>query len=40
MVVAVADSQDGKRVVEKYLKMTSKSTKEYFLEFLKKLLKK
>lgn len=39
-VVAVADSQDGKRVVEKYLKMTSKSTKEYFLEFLKKLLKK
>lgn len=39
-VIAVADSQDGKRVVEKYLKSVGKNTKEYFLEFLKRLLKK
>lgn len=38
-VVAVADSDDGKRVVEKYLKIVSQSTKEYFLEFLRKLLR-
>lgn len=37
-VIEIADSDDGKRVVEKYLKRVSKSTKEYFLEFLKKLL--
>lgn len=37
-VIAVADSDDGKRVVEKYLKKVSQSTKEYFFEFLKKLL--
>ncbi|TLD86202.1 hypothetical protein [Helicobacter sp. MIT 05-5294] len=38
-VIAVADSDDGKRVVEKYLKKVSQSTKEYFFEFLKKLLR-
>lgn len=38
-VVAVADSDDGKRVVEKYLKKLSQSTKEYFLQLLKSLLK-
>ena len=37
-VIAVADSDDGKRVVEKYLKKVSQSTKEYFLQFLKRLL--
>lgn len=39
-VVAIADSEDGKRVVEKYFKRVSQSTREYFLEFLKKLLDK
>lgn len=39
-VIEIADSDDGKRVVEKYLKRVSKSTKEYFLDFLKKLLGK
>lgn len=38
-VIEIADSDDGKRVVEKYFKRVSQSTKEYFLEFLKKLLK-
>lgn len=38
-VIEIADSDDGKRVVERYLKKTSKATKEYFLNFLKKLLK-
>ena len=37
-VIAIADSDDGKRVVEKYLKKVSQNTKEYFLEFLKRLL--
>lgn len=37
-VIAVADSEDGKRVVEKYLKQTNRTRKEYFLDFLKKLL--
>ena len=37
-VIEIADSDDGKRVVEKYLKRVSKSTKEYFLDFLKRLL--
>ena len=37
-VIEIADSSDGKRVVEKYLKKVSKSTKEYFLNFLRKLL--
>lgn len=37
-VIAIADSEDGKRVVEKYLKKVSQSTREYFLEFLKRLL--
>lgn len=32
-VIAVADSDDGKRVVEKYLKKVSQSTKEYFWNF-------
>lgn len=39
-VVAIADSEDGKRVVEKYLKKVGQSTREYFLEFLQKLLGK
>lgn len=39
-VIEIAHSDDGKRVVEKYLKKASKNTKEYFLEFLKKLLGK
>ncbi|MDE7176132.1 MAG: hypothetical protein K2N75_08875 [Helicobacter sp.] len=38
-VIEIADSDDGKRVVEKYFKRVSTHTKEYFLEFLKKLLK-
>ena len=37
-VIEIADSDDGKRVVEKYFKRVSTHTKEYFLEFLKKLL--
>lgn len=39
-VIEVADSDDGKRVVEKYFHRVSTATQEYFLEFLKKLLKK
>ena len=39
-VIEIADSDDGKRVVEKYFKKVSKNTKEYFLEFIKKLLGK
>lgn len=39
-VTAIADSEYGKRVVEKYLKKVSQSTKEYFLGFLQKLLGK
>ncbi|MCX2682959.1 hypothetical protein OQH60_03665 [Campylobacter sp. MIT 21-1685] len=38
-VIEIVDSDDGKRVVEKYFKRVSTNTKEYFLEFLKKLLK-
>lgn len=38
-VIEIADSDDGKRVVEKYFKRTNKSTKEYFLEFIKKCFK-
>lgn len=34
-VIEIADSDDGKRVVEKYLKRVSTNTKLYFLEFLK-----
>ena len=37
-VIEIADSDDGKRVVEKYFKRVSKSTREYFLDFLKRLL--
>lgn len=37
-VIAVADSEDEKRVVEKYLQRTSKAKKEYFLGFLKRIL--
>lgn len=37
-VIEISESEDGKRVVEKYLKRVNKSTKEYFLGFLKKLL--
>ena len=38
-VIEIAPSDDGRRVVEKYLKKVSKHTKEYFLKFLQKLLK-
>lgn len=37
-VIEVADSDDGRRVVEKYLKRVSRETKEYFLKFMQKIL--
>lgn len=39
-VIEVADSDDGRRVVEKYLQRVSRETKEYFLRFMQKILGK
>lgn len=36
-VIGVALTEDGKRIVEKYFKKASKNTREYFLDFIKKL---
>lgn len=39
-VIEIADSDDGRRVVEKYLKRVGRETKEYFLRFMQKILRK
>lgn len=36
--IGLADSEDGRRVVEKYLRKASAATKKYFLKFIKELL--